>query len=80
MKIRQITIDPDPYKPFRLAQGYRVGKLLFISGQAAIDGNGSSRHRRLRCPGRTGLRKSPAGPSCRRFEPRECGQGYDLPS
>lgn len=40
MKIRQITIDPDPYKPFRLAQGYRVGKLLFISGQAAIDANG----------------------------------------
>jgi len=40
VKIRQITIDPDPYKPFRLAQGYRVGKLLFISGQAAIDPNG----------------------------------------
>ena len=40
MKIQQITIDPDPYKPFRLAQGYRVGELLFISGQAAIDGNG----------------------------------------
>jgi 2-iminobutanoate/2-iminopropanoate deaminase len=40
MKIQQITIDPDPYKPFRLAQGYRVGELLFISGQAAIDANG----------------------------------------
>jgi enamine deaminase RidA (YjgF/YER057c/UK114 family) len=40
MKIQQITIDPDPYKPFRLAQGYRVGELLFISGQAAIDGKG----------------------------------------
>jgi reactive intermediate/imine deaminase len=40
MKIQQITIDPDPYKPFRLAQGYRVGELLFISGQAAIDENG----------------------------------------
>ena len=37
MKIKQITIEPDPYKPFRLAQGYRVGELLFISGQAAID-------------------------------------------
>jgi reactive intermediate/imine deaminase len=40
MKIRQITINPDPYEPFRLSQGYRVGDLLFISGQAAIDGTG----------------------------------------
>ncbi len=40
MKIKEITIDADPYKPFRLAQGYRVGDLLFISGQAAIDRNG----------------------------------------
>ncbi|MEX0805180.1 MAG: RidA family protein [Candidatus Binatia bacterium] len=40
MEIEKITIDPDPYEPFRLAQGYRVGELLFISGQAAIDGNG----------------------------------------
>ncbi len=37
MRIERITIDPDPYEPFRLAQGYRVGDLLFISGQAAID-------------------------------------------
>ena len=40
MKIKKITIDPDPYEPFRLAQGYRVGELLFISGQAAIDASG----------------------------------------
>jgi 2-iminobutanoate/2-iminopropanoate deaminase len=40
MKIKEIMIEPDPYKPFRLAQGYRVGDLLFISGQAAIDSNG----------------------------------------
>jgi reactive intermediate/imine deaminase len=40
MKVTKITIDPDPYELFRLAQGYRVGELLFISGQAAIDGNG----------------------------------------
>jgi reactive intermediate/imine deaminase len=40
MKVQQITIHPDPYEPFRLAQGYRVGELLFISGQAAIDMNG----------------------------------------
>lgn len=40
MKIKQITVEPDPYGPFRLAQGYRVGDLLFISGQAAIDVHG----------------------------------------
>jgi reactive intermediate/imine deaminase len=40
MKIQRIVTEPDPYEPFRLAQGYRVGDLLFISGQAAIDRNG----------------------------------------
>ena len=40
MKIRRITIDPDPYEPFRLAQGWRAGDLLFISGQAAVGTNG----------------------------------------
>ncbi|MFB6456861.1 RidA family protein [Chitinophaga sp. Hz27] len=40
MKISQIKITPDPYQPFRLAQGYRVGNLLFISGQTAINDDG----------------------------------------
>ena len=40
MKIQQITVEPDPYGPFRLAQGYRVGDFLFISGQASIDAQG----------------------------------------
>jgi reactive intermediate/imine deaminase len=40
VKLQRIVTDPDPYEPFRLAQGYRVGDLLFISGQAAIDGDG----------------------------------------
>lgn len=40
MKISQIKITPDTYTPFNLAQGYRVGDLLFISGQTAIDDNG----------------------------------------
>lgn len=41
MRIRRIEVTPDPYEPFRLAQGYRVGDLLFISGQAAIGGDGA---------------------------------------
>jgi 2-iminobutanoate/2-iminopropanoate deaminase len=40
MKIQRIITHPDPYEPFRLAQGYRVGELLFISGQAATDDHG----------------------------------------
>lgn len=40
MKIQRIVIKPDPYEPFRLAQGYRVGDLVFISGQTAIDAHG----------------------------------------
>ena len=38
--ISPIRLDPDPYEPFRLSQGFRVGDLLLISGQAAIDENG----------------------------------------
>jgi reactive intermediate/imine deaminase len=40
MKVTKISVDPDPYAPLRLAQGYCVGDLLFISGQAAVDGSG----------------------------------------
>jgi reactive intermediate/imine deaminase len=40
MNVEQIRVDPDPYEPFRLSQGFRVGDLLFISGQAAIDEQG----------------------------------------
>ncbi|ETZ22204.1 RidA family protein [Pedobacter sp. V48] len=40
MEISQIKITPDTYAPFRLAQGHRVGDLLFISGQTAIDDEG----------------------------------------
>ncbi len=40
MKLQRIVTSPDPYEPFHLAQGYRVGDLLIISGQAAIDDDG----------------------------------------
>jgi 2-iminobutanoate/2-iminopropanoate deaminase len=40
MEVEQIRVDPDPYEPFRLSQGFRVGELLFVSGQAAIDPHG----------------------------------------
>jgi len=40
MNVEQIRLDPDPYEPYRLSQGFRVGDLLLVSGQAAIDPEG----------------------------------------
>lgn len=39
-EVSPIRVDPDPYEPFRLSQGFRVGDLVLVSGQAAIDENG----------------------------------------
>ena len=41
MNVEQIRVEPDPYEPYRLSQGFRVGDLLFVSGQAAIDPDGA---------------------------------------
>lgn len=40
MKVENIKITPDPYKPYNLAQGYKVGEMLYISGQAAYGEKG----------------------------------------
>ena len=40
VNIEQIKIDPDPYAPYLLSQGIRVGDLLLVSGQTGIDGAG----------------------------------------
>lgn len=36
-----IHLDPDPLAPYAIAPGWRVGDLLFLSGQAAIDEAGN---------------------------------------
>ncbi len=36
----RIKITPDPLDAFRIALGYRIGNLIFLSGQASIDENG----------------------------------------
>lgn len=41
MDVEQVELDPDPYEPFRLSQAFRVGELLLVSGQAAIDEHGA---------------------------------------
>ena len=37
---QQIRLDPDPYEPYRLSQGFRIGDLVITSGQAALDEHG----------------------------------------
>ncbi len=37
----RIKTDPDFYGPFKIAQAYRVGDLIFVSGQAAVDDQGN---------------------------------------
>jgi 2-iminobutanoate/2-iminopropanoate deaminase len=36
-----IVVDPDPLAPYAIAPGWRVGDLLFLSGQASIDEAGA---------------------------------------
>lgn len=38
--ITPILMDPDPLAPYAIAPGWRVGDLVFLSGQAAIDAEG----------------------------------------
>ena len=36
----RVRTDNDIYEPFKIAQAYRVGDLIFVSGQAALDDHG----------------------------------------
>ena len=40
MDLERVSTEPDPYEPYRISQAMRVGELLFVSGQAAIDERG----------------------------------------
>lgn len=41
VKTEVIALEPDPLARYAISPGWRVGDLLFLSGQAAIDGNGA---------------------------------------
>ena len=41
MDAQQIKTSPDPMEPFHISQGYKVGDLVFTSGQAALDKEGN---------------------------------------
>ena len=36
-KIERVSADPDWYEPYKISLGTRVGNLLFVSGQGAVD-------------------------------------------
>ncbi|MEM9500746.1 MAG: RidA family protein [Pseudomonadota bacterium] len=40
-KVEVISIEPDPLAPYAIAPAWRVGDLVFLSGQAAIAEDGS---------------------------------------
>lgn len=40
-KAEVITLSPDPLAPYAISPGWKVGGLLFLSGQAAIDETGA---------------------------------------
>mgnify|MGYP002784070810 CR=1 FL=1 len=37
----QVATQPDPFAPYRISQAIRVGDLVFVSGQAALDLDGN---------------------------------------
>ena len=38
---QQIKTRPDPFEPFYISQAFRVGELVYTSGQAALDLDGN---------------------------------------
>ena len=40
MDATPIVLDPDPFRDYHISQGYRVGDLIVLSGQVAMDENG----------------------------------------
>lgn len=40
MDAHQVKTRPDPFEPFGIAQGYKVGNTIYMSGQVAINLDG----------------------------------------
>jgi 2-iminobutanoate/2-iminopropanoate deaminase len=38
----QISAEPDWYQPYAISLGIRVGNMVFVSGQAAVDEHGNT--------------------------------------
>ena len=76
----RIKTDPDPYEAFKLAQAYRVGDLIFVSGQAAIDLDGAIVGvGDFDAQAEQTFKNLGGGAGGRRLQPREDRQGEHLP-
>ncbi|HEX6361212.1 RidA family protein [Actinophytocola sp.] len=42
MNLTKVTTTPDWYEPYAISLGVRVGNLVFVSGQAAVDEHGDT--------------------------------------
>lgn len=40
VQAEKISTNPDPFEPYHISQGIRIGQLLFLSGQASITKQG----------------------------------------
>ncbi len=38
---QRIKTEPDPFEPFYISQGFRIGNVIHLSGQASIDMQGN---------------------------------------
>ena len=56
--LRRTTTNPDPYEPFLLSQGIRLGDYVLSSGQARYDVHGRIDQGGFRVQGEPGLRQS----------------------
>lgn len=37
----RVRTSPDPFEPFHISQGFRLGPLIVLSGHASLDGSGN---------------------------------------
>jgi reactive intermediate/imine deaminase len=42
MDAQRIHLEPDPFHPFFISQGFRIGDLILLSGQVGMDGSGKT--------------------------------------
>ena len=42
MDAQRIHLEPDPFEPFFISQGFRIGDLILLSGQVGMDDSGKT--------------------------------------
>ena len=76
--VSPIRVEPDPYEPYRLSQGFRVGDLLLISVRRRSTSTAGSSASATSTRRRSRYSEPRAGARGRWLEPRPRGEGDDL--